>query len=94
MLHVVCSLFMHCLWFRWVSCIVCSLWFMHCVADCVLLFVVRCALFAVRLSLYVVCNCNCVMCVVSCCLLFAVGVGSLLVVVGGFSLLSYVLRCL
>ena len=55
---------------------------MHCVAECVLLFVVRDALFVVRVSLCVVCNCNCVMCVASCSPLFADGVVLLLVVVG------------
>ena len=52
----------------------CMLLFMRCVVDCVLSFVVPCALFVVRWSLYVVHSSNCVMCVASCCSLLAVGV--------------------
>ena len=55
---------------------------MHGVADCVLSFVVRCALRVGRWSLYAARSCNGVLCVAYCRLLFAVGVALLLFVVG------------
>ena len=81
-----CCLLVACLLFvcfvLFCSCSSFLLLLMHRVAGRVLSCVLRCALFVVRWSLYIVRSCNCVMCVACCCLFFAVGVALLLFVDG------------